>query len=195
MFSPHEKQFILSLARESIESFLRTGKKLIVSETPPHLPFVRGGKLPPSVCESRACFVTLTKDFELRGCIGHLEATQPVYQDIIDNAIAAATEDDRFNPVTLDELPMIDIEVSVLTKPVPLTFSSPEELVSKLRVGVDGVILKQGNHSATFLPQVWDELLDKKEFLAALCVKAGLPPGEWMSPKVEVETYQVEIVN
>lgn len=185
MFSNSDKQFILALARQAIDSFVKDKMRVELKVE----------DVPVAVREAHACFVTLTKDFELRGCIGHLEVTQPLYRDIIDNAIAAATEDERFNPVAADELSDIDIEVSVLTTPVPLHFSSPQNLLDQLEVGVHGVIIRKDGHSATFLPQVWDELLDKKEFLASLCVKAGLPPSAWMEPGVEVETYQVEIMS
>ncbi len=185
MFSQPDKDFIVQLARQAIELYVAKKTKLQIEES----------TVPESVRAKRACFVTLTQDFELRGCIGHLEATQPLYIDIVDNAIAAATEDDRFNPVTVAELPTVDIEVSVLTEPVKVIFTTPTELLEKLTVGVHGVILSYDGHSATFLPQVWDELLDKKEFMAALSVKAGLAPSAWMESGVTVYTYQVEIVS
>ena len=143
--------------------------------------------------EPRASFVTLTKEFELRGCIGSLSAVRPLYVDVIENAYAAAFEDDRFFAVTKEELPEIHIEVSVLTPPQTLLFSSPEDLLNKLTVGVDGVVVSLGNKSATYLPQVWDEILDKHDFMSSLCLKAGLEPNAWQSPDIKVETYRVEI--
>ena len=102
--------------------------------------------------------------------------------------------DDRFFPVSAEELPDIAIELSMLTVPQPLTFTSPEDLMDKLTVGVDGVILSKGTESATYLPQVWDEILDKHDFLSSLCLKAGLAPDAWQRPGITIETYQAEIV-
>lgn len=194
MYIAEEKQILLKLARKSIEHFLNTGEKFAPS--PLQSPSGRGtdDSTPPSLRERRACFVTLTKDFELRGCIGSLTANRPLYVDVIENAYAAAFEDDRFFPVTKEELDEIKIEISVLTPAKPLAFSSPDELLNKLTVGVDGVIISNGEKSATYLPQVWDEILDKQDFMSSLCLKAGLAPDAWRSPGLSVETYQVEIV-
>ncbi|MSU75586.1 MAG: AmmeMemoRadiSam system protein A [Candidatus Magasanikbacteria bacterium] len=189
MFIESEKKILLRLARQSIEYFLDTGKKLVLGRDSS-----RPVPTPESFIEPRACFVTLTKDFELRGCIGSLEAIRPLYLDVIENAYAAAFEDGRFFSVTKEELSEIHIEVSVLTPPQPLVFSSADELLNKLTVGVDGVIISKGNKSATYLPQVWDEILDKNDFLSSLCLKADLAPDDWQKPGIKVETYQVEII-
>lgn len=184
MFTDIEQQFLLATARKAVEHYLATGLKLHISEV----------VVPPALCEPRACFVTLTKNFDLRGCIGSLEAHQPLYLDVVENATAAAFADDRFFPLTKEEYPEVSVEVSVLTKPQPVAFTSPQELMDKLTVGRDGVIIKKGNESATYLPQVWDEMLEKHNFLSSLCLKAGLPPDEWQKPGVTVLTYQVELV-
>ncbi len=175
---------LLALARQSIEHFLTTGTKLSVNAK----------SIPKNLLEKRASFVTLTKDFELRGCVGHLTAIQPLYLDITENAYSAAFEDDRFLPLTKEELPQVVIEISILTPPRPLAFLSSQELLNKLTIGVDGVIISRGGKSATYLPQVWDEILDKKDFLSSLCLKAGLPPNDWQKPGIKISTYQVEII-
>lgn len=187
-YSPHESDYLIQLARRTIEYFLSVGKILEIDEN-------EAGRISLRLVEKRACFVTLTEDFELRGCMGDLVAGQPLYQSVIVNAVAAAFKDDRFNPVAAAEIPNLDIEISVLTPPVALTFGSPDDLLSRLTVGVDGVTIVKENKSATFLPQVWDELLDKKEFLSALCLKADLAPDEWRRPGLSVQTYRVEIIS
>jgi AmmeMemoRadiSam system protein A len=187
MYAAEEQTIILKIARLAIEHYLNTGKKLDSD-----LPFDVTGAL----ALQRACFVTLKKNIvELRGCVGTVMAVQPLYLDIIENSIAAAFHDDRFFPITKEELSDIEIEVSVLTEPKKIEFSSSQELMDKLEVGVDGVIVQKGDKSAAYLPQVWDEMLEKHNFLSSLCLKAGLEPDEWQKPGVDVFTYQVEIVS
>jgi AmmeMemoRadiSam system protein A len=183
VFLPEEQKFLLELARRSIEHFFITGKVL---ESIPDLP-------PSEFSEKRATFVTLTKDYELRGCIGTLEAIEPLYLSVIHNSYAAAFEDDRFFPLSEVELPEISIEISILTPAKELHFTSGQELVDLLTVGVDGVVLERDGRSATFLPQVWDELLDKVEFMTALSIKAGLLPDAWREPGTKVSIYRVEV--
>lgn len=137
-------------------------------------------------------FVTLTMGGELRGCIGSLEARDSIVEGVKHNALNAAFRDPRFPALTKRELDRVHIEVSVLTDPKPLAYSDADDLLKKLRPGVDGVILRQGFAAATFLPQVWDQLPDKEEFLAHLCMKAGLPHDAWRKGKLEVQTYQVQ---
>ena len=129
---------------------------------------------------------------DLRGCIGALEAYQPLAEDVREHAVAAALNDYRFPPVQVAELNGISLEVSRLTAPVPLEYTSPEDLVAKLRPGVDGVILRDGGRRATFLPQVWEKLPDAENFLANLCHKMGASPDLWRRKHLEVLTYQVE---
>ena len=110
----------------------------------------------------------------------------------MDNARNAATRDPRFPPVQPDEAGKIKIEISVLTEPQPLRFSSPEDLLDKLQPGEDGVVLKIGSQGATFLPQVWEQLPDKVEFLDHLAQKAGCAPDDWRGKDVKVSIYHVE---
>ncbi|MBW3070250.1 MULTISPECIES: AmmeMemoRadiSam system protein B [unclassified Actinomyces] len=138
-----------------------------------------------------AAFVTLrSADGSLRGCIGSLEARRPLGEDVVANAVAAALRDPRFPPVTATELPALSLEVSVLSTPERLEVHEEQELLRRLRPGVDGVVLSLGARRATFLPQVWDELPDPAEFLRRLKRKAGWPAGFWDAELV-AETYRV----
>ena len=137
-------------------------------------------------------FVTLTTGGALRGCIGGLYPTVPLVEDVQLHAYAAAREDPRFPPVAPEELPVIRIEISVLSAPEPLEFQSPEDLLSRLRPEIDGVIVQAGWKRATFLPQVWEKIPSPQMFLDLLCEKAGLPPHAWSTSQIEVFTYQVE---
>ncbi len=162
----------------AIESELG-GKKLVASG------------IPVEFRKKKACFVTLTKNGELRGCLGHLTPVQELYRDVIENARGAALADYRFEPVDSAELPGIEVEISILERPKRYKYSSPEKLVKFLAENKSGVILKKGFNQATYLPQVWEELKNPEEFMGSLCQKAGLPLGEWKK-LTEVEIYQVE---
>ncbi|WP_076465421.1 AmmeMemoRadiSam system protein A [Actinomyces mediterranea] len=137
-----------------------------------------------------ASFVTLTKAGHLRGCIGSLEAYRPLIEDVSANAVAAATRDPRFLPVVPGELADLRIEISVLSPQRPLGARSREEALGILRPGVDGVVLEDGCHRATFLPQVWEGLPDPNDFLAHLARKAGLAPGHW-GPGTRLLVYEI----
>ena len=148
--------------------------------------------IPSELREPRACFVTLQEHGELRGCIGTLAAEKPLYQAVAVAASEAASHDTRFSPVTVDEAKRLRVEISVLTPSRPLAFSSPGDLLKKLQPHVDGVVLHIGNLEATFLPQVWDDLPDKKTFLNELAEKAGAPRNAWQGKNVSVDIYHVE---
>ncbi len=137
-------------------------------------------------------FVTLHIDGQLRGCIGSLTSSESILDGIKSNALNAAFNDYRFSPLTVEELDKIDIEISVLTDPMPLEFKDGNDLISKLRANVDGVIIRKGGASATFLPQVWEQLPDPADFLSNLCRKAGLSTNAWEKPGLKVLTYQVQ---
>ncbi|KAA0285219.1 MAG: AmmeMemoRadiSam system protein A [Chloroflexi bacterium] len=177
-----EKRTLLRLAREAIEYAVR-GKKLQPLDP---------GSLTPPLLEKGASFVTLTIRGDLRGCIGTLEAYQPLAEDVREHAISAAMDDPRFPPVTESELSGIHIEVSRLTTPQELEYSTGEDLMRKLRPHIDGVILKHGFHKATFLPQVWEKIPDPQEFLDQLCYKMGERSNLWRNTRLQVYTYQVE---
>ncbi len=146
----------------------------------------------PLLAEKRGCFVTLHKAGQLRGCIGTILPVMPLSQCVEENAVNAAFSDPRFPALTAAELSEIEIEISVLTVPKPLSFSSPDDLLKKLKPGVQGVILSSGHRRATFLPQVWEQIGNPESFLIHLCVKAGCTPNCWKSPDTKIEVYEAE---
>jgi len=177
-----EQQILLRMAREAMECGVR-GKKL----TP-----LDDRVLSKHLREQGASFVTLTIRGQLRGCIGALEAYQPLAHDVREHAIAAALEDPRFPPVREDELSRIQLEVSCLTRPHPLEYQDAADLLSKLKPHVDGVILRDGMRRATFLPQVWEKIPDPAEFMDNLCYKMGVSDNTWRHKHLEVLIYQVD---
>jgi hypothetical protein len=124
-----------------------------------------------------ACFVTLNDEKDLRGCIGTIEPVDKLYESIIDNAISAAMRDPRFSPVTKDELAGLKYEVSVLSQPRDIFFSTKDELFEKIKDR--GVIISKSGQRAVYLPQVWEHFTSPESFLTSLCRKAGLGSGEW----------------
>jgi AmmeMemoRadiSam system protein A len=149
-------------------------------------------ELPLKLQQPGVTFVTLTIDGNLRGCVGALEPYQSLVEDVREHAAAAALKDYRFTPVSPDELENISIEISRLTPPEPLDYDGPDELVDKLRPGVDGVVMRDGLHRATFLPQVWEKVTSPTTFLEHLCQKMGAPANLWRRKQLEILVYQVE---
>ncbi|GJQ52048.1 MAG: hypothetical protein HKUEN02_08950 [Anaerolineaceae bacterium] len=180
--SLEERQTLLRLAREAMTQRVKGGK----------LPPLDISSLPQRLREPGAAFVTLTIHGKLRGCVGALEAYQPLANDVRKHAVAAALEDPRFSPVEERELEMIQIEISRLTNPIPLDYTDADDLLSKLRPHIDGVILRNRSRRATFLPQVWKTIPDQAEFLNQLCLKMGLNETIWRTSHLEALTYQVE---
>lgn len=180
--SPHERRYLLNLARESITQ----------AAADQDLPAVDMDTVPEGLQRDAASFVTLNKQGRLRGCIGSLEARRPLVLDVQQNAVGAALRDPRFPPVRPEEVDDLSIEISVLSLPEPLDYNSAEDLFDKLRPGVDGVVIERGWHRATFLPQVWEKLPDERQFLERLCFKAGLSPDAYRSGELNVMTYQVD---
>ncbi len=178
-----DKKICLQLAKQAIVSKF-TKEKIVINEK----------LLPASLKNKQACFVTLTIDGNLRGCIGHILPIQLLWQDIIENAQAAAFQDPRFPPLTQDELKEIKIEISILDNPQKLSYSTISELLDYLKNNKPGVIIKQRERQATFLPQVWDELPNPEEFLTHLCLKAGLTPDAWQRELI-IEIYKVEKIS
>jgi AmmeMemoRadiSam system protein A len=179
--SSEHKQLLLDLARKAIGHRLETGASLKVSaET-----------FPPELQAERACFVTLNRQSNLRGCIGHLEAVRPLVEDVADNAVSAAFRDPRFPELKPDELADLEIHISVLTPSEPITFDSEADLLQKIRPNIDGLILVEGMRRGTFLPSVWEQLPQPGEFLRHLKQKAGLPSDYW-SDDIEVFRYETE---
>ena len=177
-----ERIYLLQLARQTIGNALRG----------PQPPSIVLADLTPALRGFGASFVTLTLHGHLRGCIGTLTAYQPLAQDVRQRAYQAAFEDYRFPSMTDAEFQQIAIEISRLTAPLDLVYDSPDGLLTTLTPGVDGVVLRDGLRSATFLPQVWEELPWPQDFLSQLCLKAGLPPEAWQNLDLELFEYQVE---
>jgi hypothetical protein len=177
---------LVKLARSTLmEKF---GRQL----QPAEVDQLRSALQDPSFQAHCGTFVTLKLRGQLRGCIGNLTTTDPLAEGVRRNAINAAFHDPRFSPLTEQELTRVDIEVSVLTEPQPLEYTDGAELLRKLRPNVDGVIIRKGYASATFLPQVWEQLPKTEDFLNHLCQKAGLPRDAWKQSKLDVSTYQVQ---
>jgi AmmeMemoRadiSam system protein A len=183
MLNEEEKKFLLDLARRSIRHYLE--KRTILDIQPSE---VSSEKL----LGEMACFVTIHKGKELRGCIGSLEAHRSLLMDVIHNAVACAFADPRFYPLSKDELKDITISISVLSKPEPFSVDSPEDLLKKLIPKKHGLIMKQGLNRATFLPAVWEQLPKKEEFLSHLSMKAGLEEDGWRDPKTKFLVYEAQ---
>lgn len=177
-----ERAILLQIARQAIEH--------AVNHIP--LPEVELSRLPQRLQNQGASFVTLTIKENLRGCIGALQAYQPLALDVQEHAVAAALDDYRFPPVSQAEVPLINIEISYLTPGQSLDYKDSDDLLSKLQPGRNGVVLCHGSRRATFLPQVWEKLPNPEDFLSHLCIKMGAPADLWKREKLLVEIYQVE---
>ena len=184
--SPEQGQLLVKLARQTLME--RIGKPVPQSQVDS---LNRALKDP---CFQIACgtFVTLKINGQLRGCIGNLASNESLVSGVRRNAINAAFHDPRFAPLSAAELDLVEIEVSILTEPKPMEYQDSADLLKKLRPNVDGVTISVGHASATFLPQVWEQLPKPQEFLAHLCRKAGLSADAYKNRKLEVSTYQVQ---
>lgn len=172
------EKLLLEIARTAIKSKFDNNTKIQKTELLEKFPFLD---------EQRACFVTLTLEGKLRGCIGSLQAHRSLMDDLIYNSIAASFSDPRFSPLTLEEFQRIKIEISLLTKPEILKYDSFQDLEKKLIPNKHGVILELDGKRATFLPQVWEQLTTFNEFMVHLCKKAGLQPNNLSGlPKIQV---------
>ena len=180
--SEKNQTYLLSIARQALEMFVKSRQTIQLNET----------QLDEEIIQQGATFVTLHKHGQLRGCIGTLTAYQAIYQDVIEHAIAAGTQDFRFPSMQENELDQLHYEISILSKPEPLPYSSSEDLLNKLQVGVHGVVISSGFQRATFLPQVWDSLPQKDEFLNHLCKKMGAAANAWRKNKYDISVYQVQ---
>jgi AmmeMemoRadiSam system protein A len=172
-------QILLQLARNTLVHKLEKGPVPLKPDEP-------------AFSVKAATFVTLKIAGKLRGCIGNLEPVGALWESVRANTINAAFHDQRFSPLTLEELPAVRIDISILSQPKPLEYEDTEDLLAKLRPGIDGVILRYGQRGATFLPQVWQQLTSPEQFLGHLCLKAGLPQETWRQTRLEIQTYQVQ---
>jgi len=174
-----QRKVLLDFARQMISCQLNTEDVL------PQIPDE------PVFHEKAATFVTLEITGRLRGCIGHLEPVTSLWESVRDNALNAAFHDHRFSPLTLRELEEVEIDISILSSPSLLAYKDSADLLQKLQPGRDGVILNDGYHRATFLPQVWEQLRSVELFLGQLCRKAGLAETAWLAGQLEIKVYQV----
>jgi len=148
----------------------------------------------PDLSEPGAVFITITKDNQLRGCIGSIERYRTLLDDIKENSKSAAFKDPRFNPLEPDELDEIKIEISILSEPEPINYKSTEKLKTMIKPKIDGVVLTQNYHRAVFLPQVWDKLSGFDEFFESLCKKAGLQ-SNCINDKPRIELFTVTTIS
>ena len=177
MISEQDGKLLVKLARETIQARF-SGEAV---------------DIPDEFDEKRGVFVTLTKEGQLRGCIGYPLPIYPLKQALGKAALSAAFQDPRFDPVTEDELPLIKVEVSVLTVPA-LVEASPEDYPKEIKIGRDGLIIEAGYASGLLLPQVAPEHnLDAESFLGHVCLKAGLAPKCWLNSEIKLNTFQAQI--
>ncbi len=181
MLSEEHRRQLRDLAYASIKHGLQTGSALEIDIK----------DYPAELRTTRATFVTLHRNDQLRGCIGILKPVRPLAEDVAYNAWAAAFQDTRFSPLSAGEFDDLDIHISILGTPEDMHFSSEEDLVKQVRPGTDGLILEEGFNRGTFLPSVWESLSDPHEFVNHLKLKAGLPANYW-SDKVRIKRYTVE---
>ncbi len=177
------RRALLALVRESIDHHLDGKPPLQVDRN----------DFPAALFRPAACFVTLHRHGELRGCIGTLEARQPLVQAIADYAVKAAFEDPRFAPLTRDEAGDLCIDISVLRPLQAMNVQDEAELLRTLRVGIDGLWLESGAHRATFLPQVWEQLPEPAVFVERLKHKAGLAKDQAFTT-IRWSRYQVDAI-
>jgi AmmeMemoRadiSam system protein A len=182
MFSPEHNQLLLQIARQSIAHGLekKSGLSLALEEYPENLR------------ETRATFVTLKIESQLRGCVGTTKPLLPLVLSVSDNAYSSAFRDPRFKPLTREEFELINISISILTPSTPLAFSCEYDLFAQLRPGVDGLIIEKDMRRATFLPSVWEQLPNPEDFLKHLKLKAGMrldhtPDRAWIYQSVMIE--------
>lgn len=180
-YSAADRRTLLEMARWSIRTGLESGASIVPDESP----------YPSLLRESRASFVTLRIDGALRGCMGTLEAVRPLVEDVAHNAYTAAFRDPRFQPLTRGEYDRLDVQISVLSPPVPFPVESEPDLLARVRPGVDGLILIEGNRRGTLLPSVWESLPEPAAFVGTLKRKAGLPEDYW-SDTLRLYRYTAE---
>ncbi len=182
-----EGEYLVKLARSSVEHYLTTGKVL---KTPRNVP--------PKLMEHCGVFVTISRvkkgHHELRGCIGMPYPTNSLAQAVIESAISSATQDPRFDPMRPEELDQVVFELSALTPPEPVKVEKPQEYSTKIKVGRDGLIIERGYCKGLLLPQVpvewkWNE----ETFLCQCCFKAGLPPDSWLLKDTKIYKFQAII--
>lgn len=180
-FTPEEKSYMHRLARNAVETYIKKGKT------------IKPENVPQNLDNELACFVTLKDRGMLRGCIGTLEPVDKLCNSIVEMSIAAATRDHRFPSVEERELDNLEYEISVLSKPEKITYTTKEDLFSQIKGR--GLIIEKGFYRSTYLPQVWENVSGEEEFLSTLCVKAGIGRNEWEKlEKSGIEYYVYDTI-
>ncbi|DAB40662.1 MAG TPA: AMMECR1 domain-containing protein [Sulfurovum sp. UBA12169] len=178
-----DKRILLDIALEAIEEeFAGRQQQIDKNKWIAQYPWLQ---------EYGAVFVTLNENHRLRGCIGSIIAHRPLIEDVIYNAKAAAFSDPRFLPLGVEEFDKIELEISLLTSPKEVSYADKKSLRQIIRPKTDGVILKQGNYQATYLPSVWEQLPHFDDFFGSLCQKAGLS-GNCLDAHPVIYRYQAE---
>ena len=177
--SKDDQESCLQVALQSIKHGLEEGRE----------PQVNTSHYSSNLQQNFASFVTLYKKGELRGCIGALQASQPLINDISEHAYAAAFQDPRFPALVNNEYEQLDIKISVLGSPEKINFIDEEDLLQQIRTNIDGLIIEHGYNRGTFLPSVWEQLPEKKDFLNHLKVKAGFT-FDWWDNAVKISRYE-----
>lgn len=181
-FTTEEGRQLLKIARDAIVYYLE-------HDDVPYFP-VENDRLR----KERGVFVTLRKDHKLRGCIGYPLPVKPLNEAVVDNAIAAAFHDPRFQPLDKSELGDIEIEISILTMPEEVKVKNAKEYPEKIKIGRDGLLLEYGRYSGLLLPQVpVEEGWDSRTYLNYICIKSGLPPDAWEKLPIRLSTFQAQI--
>lgn len=183
MYSEQQQKILRQVARESIRTGLEAYHPLEIDLN----------DYPEKLQITRASFVTLNLNHQLRGCIGTLSAYRPLVEDIAHNAYAAAFSDPRFGALSEAEFPHLEVHISILSETSAIEFSSEQDLLQQIKPDIDGLVLEAEGMRGTFLPSVWEQLPDRKQFLAHLKQKAGLPANYW-SDTLRVSRYTVESV-
>lgn len=182
MLNLEEQRVLLQYAREAIR---RASAGLSLPEVPREL-------RTPALQALGACFVTIHKAGELRGCIGQIIPTRPLHEAVIQSAHGCAVRDTRFEAPRSEEVDDLDVEISVLSRPVLVNASGPDELLAIIAPHKHGVLLECQGQTSTFLPQVWESLPDKPDFMERLSRKAGLPRDAWREPTARISVYEVQ---
>lgn len=191
-FTKEEEQYMKTIARNAVEEFILTGRAndgdYFLSDKDNIKSSLDKSTIPKKLFKWHACFVTIRKRGELRGCIGTIVPHNTLYDSIIENSIGAAARDPRFPPVTKDELKDLTFEVTVLSEPKEIKYKTTEELL--LQIKNKGVIIKKSFYTAVFLPQVWKHFEIPEDFISSLCRKAGLPSDEWKNLSLNVQVFE-----
>lgn len=167
--SKDEQDYILALSKKTLSDFVDGKSTYNIDKS----------TLSSNLLKDGACFVTLKLDGALRGCIGSVVPHRPLYLDVIENSISAASHDPRFTVLTKEEAKNIDVSISVLGDLFKVDYTNLDDLFSKIEPQKDGLVLQNGVYQGLFLPSVWEDLPTKELFLSNLCLKAGFPPKLW----------------